>query len=94
MANSIIEGKKFESQARGGKDFDSQVDFMMFNGLKRRMNEIIIFFEQREEEEDGDEERDDDWIYIVAGFGKRSSTDGDSSRDKDGTDQNTSVLIG
>lgn len=94
MANSIIEGKKFENLSFGDKDFDSQVDFMMFNGLKRRMNEIILFFEKRAEEEEDNEERGDDWIYSVAGFGKSSSIEEDKSKSKDASDQNTSVLIG
>lgn len=59
---------------------------MMFNGLKRRMNEIILFFEKRTEEE-GNEERDDEWIYNIAGFGKSSSIEEYNSKSKDGAGQ-------
>lgn len=90
MANSIIEGMMFENQLHGDKDFDSQVDVIMYNGLKRRMNEIILFFEQR----DNGEKVDDEWICGVAGFGRSSSIEEDNSKSKVGTDPNTSINFG
>lgn len=101
--NANIEGNKFLSD-NDDKDFDSQVDFMMYNGLKRRMNEIILFLaklkerkRKEEEEDDNEEEEGDKWILNIAGFSFTSSFESDeakSSQEKKKKDPTTSIMYG